>query len=302
MSKTKLNLEQVKSELVLGDVDNYYQSELKRVVNNEKLMKELSRRGIDASMIDGNLGNILDFESSHLECEAYHHEHGPRPCGTQIVELIAREGKVTRLLTACPHQIDLDQKALRYRIKDFPNDWLFNRLANVDVQRNRAPLLQELLAMVKGEKPWIYAYGKSGRGKAFMAVSALNEIIALNPSTTIAFVDFPKFISENMVDYFNNRANVDNLVTLLSTVDYLVLNKFGNEELSDLVKGAITMPVISNRDANGKVTIFLSSLSLEELEGLHTSSKNNQIRAKQMLDIIRDNIKKPIHLQGAKLY
>ena len=99
------------------------------------------------------------------------------------------------------------------------------------------------------------------------------------------------FISENMVDFFNNRANVDRLVNILSEVDYLVLNHFGNEEISELSRSAITMPLLSARDSQGKATIILSSIDLNELEVLHQSGKNNQVRARQLIEIIRDNIK-----------
>ena len=191
---------------------------------------------------------------------------------------------------------------LRYLFADFPASWINNRIKNIDTQRTRAHLLQELLNLIKGDKHWLYVYGRSGRGKTYMVVSALNELVEKNPEMSFAVIDFPQFVSENMVDYFANRAQVDYLVTALSNVDYLVINKFGNEELNEMVRNAITMPLLSNRDSNGKVTIILSTLSLEELESLHKSGKNNQVRARQLVETIKDNIKSPIELGGAKVY
>lgn len=289
-------------ELKLSNIDDLYASELRRVNADQTLLDKLALRGITPSMINGNLGNILDFESSHEECDRFHQVNGNKPCGTQIVELIFDGKKIVRLLGQCPHQLKVDQMHARYILSDFPTAWINNRLSNVDVQRARAPFLSELLSIVKGEKKWIYGYGGAGRGKGFMTVAALNEIVLQNLEATFAFVDYPSFVSENMVDYFNNRANVDRLVGVLSGVDYLVLNHFGNEELSDIVRSAITMPLLSARDSLGKTTIILSNIDLDELETLHKSGKNNQVRARQLIDIIKDNIKAPIAVTGAKIY
>jgi len=289
-------------EISLSNVNELYESELQRVLNDKTLMMELAKRGITKQLIDGNLGNILDFEASHKQCEQFHKLHGTKPCGTQIIELYSDTTQVLRQLGQCPHQLKLDQMRGRYIFSDFPTSWINNRLIDVDVQRNRAPFLAELLALIKGEKQWVYGFGPSGRGKSFMTVAALNEIALQNENASFAFVDYPSFVSENMVDYFANRAKVDRLVNVLTEVDYLVINHFGNEELSELVRSAITMPLISGRDANGKTTIILSNIALNQLEQLHKSGKNNQVRAEQLIQIINDNIKSPIQLLGAKIY
>lgn len=303
MSDTKnRGINPIINEINLGDVDSVYQAELKRVKKDKSLLTMLLERGISEDMIDGNLGNILNFEETHLECAAYHKKHGDEPCHTQIVELRNIDGRVVRQLGQCPHQIRLDQMRLRYLYHDFPTEWIKNRINAIDMQKSRAPLMAELLSLVKGDKSWIYVYGMRGRGKSFMVVSALNEIAHQNKDASFAFVDYPQLVTENMVDYYNNRARVDQVVNSLTNIDYLVLNNFGNEELSDIVKSAITMPLISSRDALGKTTIIISSISLDELEQLHKSGKNNLIRARQLVNIIRDNIKSPINLIGAKIY
>lgn len=289
-------------DINVQDIDKVYEQELARVLSDKKLLFLLESRGITKDMIDGHLGNILDFEATHLECDNFHEKYGDRPCGTQIVELQNIDGKIVRQLGQCPYQLELDRLRMRYLYSDFPHNWIKNRFNNIDMQKNRAPLASELLNIIKGERNWIYVYGKSGRGKAYMVVCALNELAQLEPNISLAFVDFPQLIAENMVDYFANRGRVDQVVNSLSAVDYLVLNNFGNEELSEIVRNAITMPLLSNRDAGGKTTIILSQLSLDELESLHKSGKNNQVRARQLVEMISDNIKSPINLIGARIY
>lgn len=302
MSVKERGINPIIAQFATNDIDAFYAQELKRVLADQTLLNELAKRGITQEMVNGNLGNILDFERTHLECDTFHHIHGDKPCNTQLVELAYENGRIIRKLGQCHHQIKLDQMRLRYLFADFPASWINNRIKNIDTQRTRAPLLQELLNLIKGDKHWLYVYGRSGRGKTYMVVSALNELVEKNPEMSFAVIDFPQFVSENMVDYFANRAQVDYLVTALSNVDYLVINKFGNEELNEMVRNAITMPLLSNRDSNGKVTIILSTLSLEELESLHKSGKNNQVRARQLVETIKDNIKSPIELGGAKVY
>lgn len=301
-NKKQMGINPIIDEIKVGDIDKLYQEELKRVLKDEKLLNMLLERGITKDMVKGNLGNILDFEDTHLECENFHKKHGDKPCNTQIVELQNIAGAVVRQLGQCPHQIRLDKMRMRYLYHDFPSEWIKNRMSTIDMQKNRASLVSELLNMKKGDKAWIYVYGMSGRGKAFIVVSALNDIAELNKEATFAFVDYPQLVADNMVDYYNNRARVDQVVQSLIDVDYLVLNNFGNEELSDIVKSALTMPLLSNRDANQKTTILISQISLDELEQLHKSGKNNLVRARQLVNIIRDNIKSPINLVGAKIY
>lgn len=298
----KRGIADIIDDISINDVDDFYQRELKRVLDDKGLLSQLKQRGISPQMVDGNLGNILDFEESHQRCQMYHQQHGDEPCGTQIVELTVIDGEVVRQLGQCPHQLKRDQHRGRYVISDFDHHWMNRHLSDVDVQRHRAPYLSELLSIVKGENKWVYVFGPSGRGKAYMSVCALNELAETNKNATFAFVDFPSFVSENMVDFFANRATVDRMINVLSEVDYLVINRFGNEEMSELVRSSITMPLLSNRDSKRKVTIILASVGLEELEGLHKGGKNNQIRAEQLTQIIKDNIKTPIYLSGAKIY
>lgn len=301
-SREKRGINPIIEDIKLTNVDDLYDIELKRVLNNKQLLAQLAERGITADMIDGNLGNILDYENTHEQCRQFHINNGDTPCGTQLIELYFDGEKILRQLGQCPHQLRVDQLRARFIYSDFPHTWMNVRLSHVDVQRSRAPFLAELLSLVKGEKKWIYGFGAAGRGKSYMSVAALNEIALQQENATFAFVDFPTFISENMVDFFNNRANVDRLVNILSEVDYLVLNHFGNEEISELSRSAITMPLLSARDSQGKATIILSSIDLNELEVLHQSGKNNQVRARQLIEIIRDNIKAPIAVTGAKIY
>lgn len=302
MPENKRGINPILKDINVTSVDQVYQQELARVLDDASLLDKLKSRGIDRTMIDGNLGQILDFEATDNECCDYHKIHGHVPCNTQIVELLNIDGQIVRQLSQCPYQIQLDRKRLRYLYSDFPKEWINLNLDSIETHLKRGIFLRELVDLVKGDKHWIYVYGRAGRGKAYMVVSALNELLIKNENATFAFVDYPALVAENMVDYFANRAKVDQVVSSLSEVDYLVLNHFANEELSEIVRSAITMPLLSNRDANRKTTIIISHISLQELEELHKSGKNNQIRARQLVGIIEDNIKKPIYLQGEKIY
>ena len=52
-------------------------------------------------------------------------------------------------------------------------------------------------------------YGQPRRGKTYLAVTLLNELVSKDNSLRVGVVNFPNFINENMGDYFKNKIEVD---------------------------------------------------------------------------------------------
>lgn len=280
-----------------------YEEILLQVESNKKLVKELLKRGIVKEMYPGNLGKILEFAES-IEKRDLFYKDNPEGIYTEAMIEIHLDAnyKVIREFAYDERFAQQTRILSRFMYKDFPLNWYDNTNLKIDLtQVSRIKYISELQKIADGSKNWIFVYGNQGRGKSFLAVNKLLNIAKNDETATFAVIDYQSYVSELTNDYYANKDKIDKLVEKLSRVDYLLIRNFGNEENSDIVRNAVTIPLLSSRNSQRKATIITSEFTLEEIEKIN-SPFNNVVKGKQIRRIIEDNIDQVLELKGAKIY
>lgn len=287
-----------------NDIAINYKETLQEVLNNKKLMSKLQLRGITADKIDGNLGKVLEFIESQNKRDQFYLEYPDGIFEETMIDIgLDEEDRVVRFFTSCPKFIERNRLVAKFIYKDFPTSWLdLDAKANeVDPQKTRAKLILALKAMQKGSNKWIYTYGSAGRGKTFLTVRSFLSIEKTSKEATFAVIDYPSFVSDITNDYYKNKDKIDKIISSLASVDYLAIRNFGDEENNDIVRNAVTIPLLTSRNSKNKPTVIISEFSLEEIKKIN-SPFNNVIKGNQIVRIIRDNIEEEIIIEGAKIY
>ena len=90
---------------------------------------------------------------------------------------------------------------------------------------------------------------------------------------------------------------------MLSNVDFLILDDFGNEYKNEFSRDNITIPLLSNRSNKELFTIFTSQFSIDEVRQLYSIGKvGGAIRGRQIESLLKTMCEKEFDLTGASLY
>lgn len=272
------------------------------LLSDHTFVLELQKRVIPTEIVRDNLAYFIDFYDTITHCPTcvdknncpLRNKHTP-------TDLSYLDGNLVRLMGLCPLIINENTFRSHYVVSDFPENYFDARLEDINVTKARARYIKALLKINDGSKDWLYVYGADGRGKLFMAVSLINTLIDHHPDIKVGVLDYPKFIKEKTLNYFDNKVEIDRAVTELSKVNYLIIKDFGNEEINSLVVEGITLPLIQQLSRNGAVIIFVSNLSMHDLKLIYESKPKTEVLNRLILNYLDDNVGEEIKLSGMRL-
>lgn len=268
---------------------------------HEELQLILKSLNIDEKMVDANLGLLADYADSLDEVKACR-EAGKclHNGGYHAYKLIVDRQYLSLVPEICPIYYESLKGFLRYRFRDFPVEYINYRIKDNPRRSGFAGFMRELVAFYKRKSNLIYASAPSNAGELRFAVSVFNQILDEIPDVAAAVIDFPYFIREHAGDFYRQKDELDKLLNELIEIDYLLIHKFGNEEMNKLVRDAFTFPLIRERIRLEKPTIILSELTLNDVFHVHDPT-GQDVRTQQIIDAIRSKIKEEFTLKGIAL-
>lgn len=187
----------------------------------------------------------------------------------------------------CSKLIEYEKVANHYIIKNFPNNWVDNRLANVTANNYRAGLIKLSTDLLAGRINNLYIYGTTGLGKSHIAAAICNEFIDINGGK-IAFVNTHDLIEELRALVYDDKAAYTLKIKELENVDLLVFDDIGNEKITEWSKEEVIFGLIDTRLRNNKATVYTSSYSIGDLKSLYTK---DSIKAKKLFEKFENNNK-----------
>ena len=141
-----------------------------------------------------------------------------------------------------------------YICDDFPKEWKNSTLRQLDLSDTRKQLIKKYSSFIKGDSSsWLYIFGNHKVGKSFIAVTFANEFIRLFKKN-VAVVSTPNLFRYLSDIYYKDKEKFNKIFDLLSNVDFLILDDFGNEYKNEFSRDNITIPLLSNR-SNKEVEI-----------------------------------------------
>ncbi|MCH3976179.1 MAG: hypothetical protein LKE36_01010 [Bacilli bacterium] len=279
---------------------------LRKILSDRKVWTALQGVGVDEAIARANLGTILEFYDNFYACEKYNSDPGDDDKrGPLQLNLRLEDGVLMREYAHCQADNAKIKRSRNVIYSDLPSEWSKYRLNGdytADITTKRGPLILEFLSNLKDPKHWIFISGDHNKGKSFLASIYFNEVISRNLGTA-AFVDTPQAIKEVNDVYFNNRDEADKMLQKMADVDYLFLDGFGNEYISDFTRDNFILPLISERSKEKKITVFISNYHLDDIDVVYgLRSKAGQLKARQIKSIIKANITQEYYLDGIETY
>ena len=108
----------------------------------------------------------------------------------------------------------------------------------------------------------IFFSGKTGLGKTYLSNAIAKELI--NKGFTIFYQTAPVMLDELMLKKFRDNDEYYNMLNQINTVDLLIIDDLGSENLSESKMKEI-FAIINNRLIQNKSTLISSNLTLQNL-------------------------------------
>lgn len=282
------------------DFDKLSQDMFDAIKKDGKFMSYLSDCRIhDDLFIKNNVATIMSCKDDRDYCKnCPGFENCSKPHHHYIFSL-NYNGKLLRMtLAPCHLKIEDNKKDEAYLVRDFKASWRSINIKNenneID-QINRGELFKRLTDIYINLNGWIYISGVHRSGKSYMAVAVLNNLIE-NLHGKGAFLNYPSRVSQLQDLTYSNKQDFDDLIKMYSTVDYLVLDNFGNEYKSEYVRDAITLAILNERARRGLITIFTSEFNFDDIANMYTLNNAGKTRGKQIFNLLTNYAVKEIDI------
>jgi primosomal protein DnaI len=284
---------------------------LVRTPENEKIRKHvmdevmaskittefIAQNNITTEDIDTNLGMVKrmidDLKVCH-PCTSFH--TCPKDVKGYQIRLDTSHEFFEVEYVKCSKLLDYEKIANHYNIKNFPNNWVDNRLVNVSANNYRAGLIKLATDLLAGRIKNLYIYGASGLGKSHIAAAICNEFIDIHGGK-IAFVNTHDLIEDLRSLVYDDKLLYNQKIKELEAVDLLVFDDIGNEKITEWSKEEVLFGLIDTRSRSNKQTIYTSSYSVADLRSLYIK---DSIKAKKLFEKF-DDIIKIFELVGVKV-
>jgi DNA replication protein DnaC len=237
------------------------------------------------------LATLLHMQQDHEEvAQCIRQKACIKPHGHYQVTLTRNEGGyLQRQLTPCPMLEDV-YKIQRYLVyDDFPEIWKDDHLFDDIGKRSyRLPLLkvlQETFLKFKSSPKNTFIYGPPRTGKSF-SVATFAYKFALNERGTIGVIQAPT-LSQRLLDVHQSDTTVfQREWDTLSRLDVLIIDRLGDETALEKTRDVLWIPLLQTRLNAQKVTLIVSSFSLDDLGVLYAPFPSQKPKAKQLAQLI----------------
>lgn len=290
-------MEQIKMpDFRLGNLEKEKQALIAEIKADISLWKHLTSLGVDETVFNDNFIAVLDYVESHQTCDKCNGTDGCANVNRYFHMVInVRDGKVETAYEPCRYHPTLSYEKRNSLYLDFDSSWRNARLSGsanvIDITKNRGPLILGLNRFLTKEatKPFVYVSGKPRTGKSYILAAFTNEILERKLGT-VAFINGALRIKELNDLQFSDKEAFQFELSKLQDVNYLIIDNFGTEYISDFVRDSILFPLLSVRANQNKPTFFISSFRLKDVATIYaTKNPGSDIKAQQLHDLIKAN-------------
>jgi len=189
-----------------------------------------------------------------------------------------------------------------FKVHDFPSDYFKASIKTLDKNNKRLSAVIKLSNFItQNEFSWIYLKGSNKSGKSYLAATLSLEYIRKKKGSA-CFIDTPSRTSECNLHFYKNKDAYLDDIYLYSTCDVLVFDNFGDELKSDVVRDDVILTILSNRNDNKLLTIFVSSYDISDIVDMYNKSRYAKEKALQIGKLISSNAGKEINLGSLPIY
>ncbi len=290
-------MEKIKVDLNVTSSDDILEEMYREYLTCPQAIRYLAKLGLTDQQIRDNIAKVYDFVMDLKYCDKC---PGVDKCQKEnplfCTRVTYRNGYVDREISPCKKFLQRVEFQNQFLIRDFDSDLLDVTFKDVEDNQPKLEIIDKYIQFKRHKiNNWIYVTGMANTGKSF-AVTAIAVDIAKNKQGPIIFANANRRIAELTDLYFKDKERFKRELDRYCTVPVLVLDDFGNEVKTDLIRDAIIFPILSTRASKKLFTIITSDFTVNELVTLYSTSKAGEIRAKQIGSIIKNVAGKEINL------
>ena len=290
-------MEKIKVDLNIMSSDEILEEMYREFLTCPKAIKYLAGLGLTDELIRKNIAKVYDFVSDIKYCEKCPgvdkcQKNNPLFC----TKITFKNGYVDREVSPCKKLFKRIQFQNQFLIRDFGDEYLDIKLKDVDAGKAKDQVLNKYSEYVNQKiNNWIYITGSQNTGKSFLATAICVDIAKKN-NGPIIFANASRRLSELTEYYYKDKERFKREIDRYCTVPVLVLDDFGNEVKTDVVRDAVVFQILSTRASKRLFTIITTDFSVNDIVDLYSTNKAGAIRAKQIGSIIKNIAGKEINL------
>lgn len=266
------------------------------VLNDPEIKEFLSLHPqITEKEINKNLIKLYEYKTQSKQCAKCKSLGG---CINMIQGyspiLQVENNEIHLVYEKCHNRVDYEKQKDQQRLIQslyMPKDIFNASISSIELDKNRQPVVYEMMHFLKGAKSalpekGLYFYGPFGVGKTYFLGALANELKQMNISSMLIYM--PEFVREMKGSIKDDSINEK--INYFKNTDVLMLDDIGAETQSAWFRDEILGSILQYRMMEELPVFFTSNYSLDQLENqLATSNKGGTetVKAGRIIERIK---------------
>ena len=273
------------------DVEKIKLEYLGRIKSNFEFLSFLVQCGINLDIINENAVKLNDFLDEWEHCKSCSDMNQCPFSNSHFIRVpVNEDGKLVFKYQYCSkYEKEVKRKAF-IKINDYDVNTENIMMSDINFIEVRRALLGDLLKYLlsgKTEKSVFFISGKPRSGASYISNIYLNNFVTKWDKYGAFLNSYIRFLELNHA-FFKNKEKFNELFTLYTSVDILILSKISSVYFSDFARDNILFPILSERTRKKLFTIITSEVSLTDfitsISGKTPASSIKGKQIKQLLD------------------
>lgn len=294
----QFNSEEIIQEKV--DMKKYIEELLVNLRSDIDVYESLKPYGLTKKEVRENIGKLVDYQEDFNICKKCPGFEKCPKSAKHISLYIYKDGSyITTRSEPCKKMLQEMEIESRYVVRDFPSEWKKATTKKLSKPDNRLEIIGDFLdgIMKNKSKKWLYVKGNHKVGKTYILVSFANDFA--KKKGQVAVINATKRFKDLADIVFSDKEAFRNAINILEKVPLLVIDDFGEEYKTELVRDQILIPLLTERARNDRLTFFASEFSIAQIQQMYSVGKTGGfIRGKQLASLLKDMCEEEYDLTG----
>ncbi len=278
--------------LDFSKIPEYKLHALKQIKQNPRFKEIIAELKLTDDEIMNSASKFIKVEEDNQKCDKCAGKCNKIPSKIKLQLNFDIDKRLFDIdFVTCPLYKEEVRRKRKFLYQDFPStnfDYEFNsELLKNSYTNIRKNVLMKLINILQNNSSrGLYVYGDKKIGKTFMlSLFAIKYVEKYD--CQVAFCSSIELFKELNDLNFSDKNELKNRLQLLSEIDLLILDGFGDEYKSDFIRDNYVYPLLSNRCNNNKLTMITSNFTVDEITSMYSLSKSSYPKAKQLKSVLQ---------------
>lgn len=269
------------------EIEDMKKDSIYHLSKEKHIQKFLKDNALDASIMQDNWVEFLDYDKDYQECLNCHSiETCPKASKGMREKMVYRDNQIVLELESCQFGKAIEARRTlleKFVITNVSDEILLTDLMSLDLVKNvqnlspngQKSVVSVLKYLQDPKDTGLFIHGDMGSGKTSLLAGLMNALA--KQGKEIGFIHFPTYL----IDLKASFSTGDNEYAMerLMKVEYLLLDGIGEENITVWSRDEILLTILSYRLLNHLPTFFTSMYGYKDLKKVYTIKKGDEIRA-----------------------